>query len=116
MNIPTNKNEILNTKRTTIIANDIGKLNNPNRGYTQRPFSQYVSRKLKQNKIVFIINVFIIYIKLQKEKLFYKKTYTIAYIDANPKNITNEVMTEGNLCLVVINSARISGKIVVCIP
>lgn len=32
-----------------IIANEIGKLYNPNKGYTQRPFSTYVPTNLKSN-------------------------------------------------------------------
>lgn len=67
MNIPTNKNEISNTKKTTIIANDIGKLNIPNRGYTQRPFSQNVSKNLKSNKMLFVYRL--ISIKLLKKIL-----------------------------------------------
>lgn len=53
MNMPTNRNDISNTKRNTIIANAIGKLWSPNKGYTQRPFSMYVSKKLESNQIFY---------------------------------------------------------------
>jgi len=47
MNIPTNKNDSSLKNKRTMIPNEIGKLNRPNKGYTQRPFSTYVPKKLK---------------------------------------------------------------------
>lgn len=55
---PTNKNIICFTTKAIIIPIEIGKLNIPNRGYTQRPFSKYVSKNLetKYNIIIMIID------------------------------------------------------------
>lgn len=46
--MPINTNDISVKYKTSIIANEIGALYNPNKGYTQRPFSIYVPKNLKK--------------------------------------------------------------------
>lgn len=46
-------------RKTIIIPNEIGRLNRSNKGYTQRPFSAYVPKKLKiKLKNQYFINFF----------------------------------------------------------
>ena len=108
MNMPTNKNDMRIENKTAIIPTEIGTLNRSNKGYIQRPFSKNVPRKLKIELNVWIIFIFFFSVIIL--------TYTRPYKSPNPKNITIEAMTEGNLCRVVNNSANINGKIIVCIP
>lgn len=78
MKKPANKNDINVTNKNTMMASDMGKLYIPNRGYTQRPFSTYVSKNLEQFKnYVSLENYVRIFLRINL-LFFSNKTYTTA--------------------------------------